>query len=220
MKETVKILITEFVTHDVKRFVVERPEGYRFVPGQATEVSINLPGYENEKRPFTFTSLDEDPVLEFIIKAYRDHEGVTKKLHELSPGDELIIRSAWGTIDYKGPGVFIAGGSGITPFIAILRRLQKDGLVASSSLIFANKTAGDVILQQEFQDMLGENLILTLDEKTPGYEHGFVDSDFLKKHVQDFSQNFYLCGPPKMVKSLKANLKQLGAKAESVVFEE
>lgn len=43
MKHTVKILMTEFVTHDVKRLIVERPAGYDFTPGQATEVSINLP---------------------------------------------------------------------------------------------------------------------------------------------------------------------------------
>ena len=127
MSETVRILMTEFVTHDVKRFIVERPEGYDFLPGQATEMSINIPGYEEEKRPFTFTSLTEDLVLEFTIKGY-PRDGVTQKLHELHPGNELIRRDVWGTIDFKHPGVFIAGGAGITPFIAILRRLRAEML--------------------------------------------------------------------------------------------
>jgi len=39
----VKILKTEQVTHDVRRFQVEKPAGYKFIPGQATEVSVNLP---------------------------------------------------------------------------------------------------------------------------------------------------------------------------------
>jgi ferredoxin-NADP reductase len=39
----VKILNIDKVTHNVKRFQVEKPAGYLFVPGQATEVSINIP---------------------------------------------------------------------------------------------------------------------------------------------------------------------------------
>ncbi|MEO8414268.1 MAG: flavodoxin reductase, partial [Ginsengibacter sp.] len=77
-----------------------------------------------EKRPFTFTSLNENPYLEFTIKRYEDHHGITDKMHQLMPGDELIISDVWGAIEYKGPGYFIAGGAGITPFISILRQLH------------------------------------------------------------------------------------------------
>ncbi|MDO8460153.1 MAG: hypothetical protein Q7S74_03520 [Nanoarchaeota archaeon] len=37
----VKILRKEWVTHDVVRLGVEKPQGYKFIPGQATEVSVN-----------------------------------------------------------------------------------------------------------------------------------------------------------------------------------
>ena len=69
----VKILSVEFITHDVKRFTVEKPKNYSFTPGQATEVSLNKPGLKDEKRPFTFTGLNDDPNLEFTIKIYSDH---------------------------------------------------------------------------------------------------------------------------------------------------
>jgi NAD(P)H-flavin reductase len=67
---TIKILETEFVTHDVKRFRVEKPDGYEFKPGQATEVTIK--GMEDKvgKGPFTFTSLNEQRDLEFTITIY------------------------------------------------------------------------------------------------------------------------------------------------------
>jgi len=65
----VKILGIKQVTHDVKCFRIEKPEGYSFVPGQATEVSINIEGWKDEKRPFTFTCLNEHPYLEFTINA-------------------------------------------------------------------------------------------------------------------------------------------------------
>ena len=220
MAETVKILMTEFVTHDVKSFLVERPAGYEFAPGQATEVSINLPGYEKKKRPFTFTSLAEDLVLGFTIKAYPEHEGVTKKLHELKPGDELIVRDVWGAITYTGPGVFLAGGAGITPFLAILRRLRQDGKLAGNRLIFSNKTARDVILEGELREMLGDDLLLTLTRaEAPGYLTGRIDRPLLTEHVKDFSQPFYVCGPDPFVADVTAALKDLGAEADSIVIE-
>lgn len=37
----VKVLATEFLTHNVKRFVVEKPAGYSYLPDQATDVAIN-----------------------------------------------------------------------------------------------------------------------------------------------------------------------------------
>src|SRR5438552_3015611 len=102
MRHIVKIQEIKQVTHNVRCFRYDKPDGYTFVPGQATEVSINKPGWEKEKRPFTFTCLNEDPYLEFTIKRYADHDGVTNQLHQLSAGDELIIRDVWGAIEYKG----------------------------------------------------------------------------------------------------------------------
>jgi len=224
----VKILMTEFVTHDVKRFILEKPSGFGFIPGQATDIAINKPGWVDKKHSFTFTSLNDDLVLEFTIKGYKldlypNHTGVTQKLHQLIPGDELLIDEPWGTIHYKGTGIFVAGGAGITPFIAILRQLKKDGKIDGHKLLFSNKEVKDVILENEFRDMFGnpDELVLTLTrEKHDGYEFGRIDKVFLQKHVKDFSENFYICGPRKMVDELKIILKDLGAKTESVVFEE
>ena len=57
MEKITRILDITPVTHDVNRFRLEKPEGYRFNPGQATEVSINKPKWKEEKRPFTFTNV-------------------------------------------------------------------------------------------------------------------------------------------------------------------
>lgn len=222
----VKILFTEFVTHDVKRYIVEKPAGYEFTPGQATDVAINKPKFKDKKHPFTFTSLNSDLVLEFIIKSYPqkdypNHSGVTEKLATLVSGDELLIDDPWGTIAYKGPGVFIAGGVGITPFIAILRYLRNKNKLRGNKLFFSNKSKKDIILEKEFLQMFApKNLVLTLTrEKLPGYEHGKIDKMFLKKRIKNFSQNFYLCGPKQMVGDLAKILSSLGAQTASIVFE-
>ena len=215
-----KILMTEFATHDVKRFVLEKAEGIDYEPGQATEISIDKDKWRDEKRPFTFTSLKSDEVIQFIIKRYDEHNGVTKELHKLKPGDHLILSESFGAIQYDGKGVFIAGGAGITPFIAILRDLYEKGEIEGNTLIFSNKTSKDIILEKEFKEMLGNNLILTLtDEVNNNYYNQRISKDFLKDHIKNFNQKFYVCGPPKFIKDVKQIVGELGADTEDVIIE-
>lgn len=217
----VKILAAEFVTHNVRRFTLEKPEGYKFEPGQATELSINKPDWKNERRPFTFTCLNEWPHLEFTIKIYTDHNGVTNELGKLQPGDEVILHDVWGTIHYKGPGTFIAGGAGVTPFIAILRHLHKTNQLDNSQLIFSNRTEKDIILRDEFSAMLGSRFINTLtQEKTKQYDNRKIDAAYLQEVVKDFDQYFYICGPDAMVDGLEATLIGLGVPKDKVVREQ
>jgi len=216
----VKILAIQPVTHDVKSFRLEKPADYKFIPGQATEIAINKAGWENERRPFTFTSLNHEPTLQFTIKRYADHNGVTNQLHQLVVGDELILHDVWGAIEYKGPGYFIAGGAGITPFIAILRQLHQDNQLGGNTLFFSNKTAADIIYEEELTGMLGMNLHNILSrEQNKKYENGIINSDYLRSHITDFSKHFYVCGPDKMIADINAALEKLGAKPDLVVFE-
>jgi len=155
------------------QIVTKKPEEYNFTPGQATEVSINKPNWKEKKNPFTFTCLPEDDFLEFSIKIYPEHKGVTNELLKLKKDDELILHEAFGAISYKGEGVFIAGGSGVTPFIAIFRNLHKKNGISNNKLIFANKMKADILLEHEFTDLLGKNFINILsDEKAEGYANG------------------------------------------------
>ena len=220
MKHIVKIIHIHPVTHDVKCFRLEKPGGYEFLPGHATDVSINKPGMEEEIRPFTFTALTRQPYLEFTIKRYPDHHGVTDKLHQLTVGDELIIGDSWGAIDYKGPGYFIAGGAGITPFIAILRTLFDENRMQDNKLFFSNKTAEDIIYKEELLKMLGQNVVFVLTrEKNASYKYGRMDEKFIKEQIPDLSRHFYVCGPDPMVSELVSVIQNAGASPDALVFE-
>jgi ferredoxin-NADP reductase len=218
-----RLLMSEFETHDVKRLIVEKPEGYSFTPGQATDVSVNKPGWEGKFRPFTFTSRNEDHVIEFIIKIYPEHNGVTKEISNLRPGDGILLKEPFGTINYRGRGVFIAGGAGITPFIAIFRDLRERGEVPGNMLIYSNKESRDVILEKEIREMFSDNpedLVFTLTrEEKERFESSRVNEDFLRERIKDFSRNFYICGPPAFTEDLKKTLEGLGANVDSIVFE-
>ena len=220
MPVSVAILKTEMVTHNVRHYRVEKPKNFHFGPGQATEVSIDKDGWRDEKRPFTFTSLQNDDTLEFTIKSYRDHPGVTNALWGLEAGDRLLLRDVWGTIQYRGVGTFIAGGAGVTPFIAILRHLHAKGGLAGNRLIVSNQTEKDIILRDEFEAMAGLETLWTVtnDPKSPLLQER-IDADFLRSHVGAFDGRFYLCGPDGMVSQLRGTLEELGADVGSVTWE-
>lgn len=224
MAYTVQIKNIEQVTHDVRRIALQKPDGYEFKPGQATEIAIDKEGWRDEKRPFTFTSLNEEEDLEFTIKIYPDHNGVTEQIGKLSVGDSLIIDEPWGTIQYNGEGVFLAGGAGVTPFIAIFRELHKKGELGQNTLIFSNKTEEDVILKQEFEEMLGDQFINVITDEKPAdnaiFLDGFIDQDFLKSQINDFDQPFYVCGPMPFNQAIMSHLKELGTDPDALVFEQ
>ncbi len=219
---SVKIVDIEDVTHNVRRYRLERPEGYSFQPGQATEVSLDEEGWRDKKHPFTFTALADDPFLEFTIKSYfkTGGDGVTERLYGYKPGQSLVLRDVWGTITYKGPGTFIAGGAGVTPFIAILRDLHHRRKMAGHTLIVSNRTEADIILREEFESFAGLDIIWTVtDDPASSLLHEKINEAFLKQHVGSFEQNFYICGPDNMVRQLRGTLKELGANVENVTWE-
>jgi len=219
-KQIVSIKSIKHITHDVLQIITEKPENFNYTPGQATEISVNKTGWKAEKRPFTFTSLPENDFLEFTIKIYPSHKGVTNKLLDLKADDELILHEVFGEISYKGEGVFIAGGAGVTPFICILRYLKSKNEIGDNKLIFANNTKADIMLEQEFRDMLGDNFINILTHDiVKGYEHGLITVEFLKQHISEADKNIYLCGPPPMMEAIEKQLESIPGDDKLIIKE-
>lgn len=219
--QIIKIASIGHITHDVLRIVTSKPAGFEYAPGQATEISIHKTGWEKESRPFTFTSLPANDYLEFTIKTYPDHKGVTNELLSLHQEDGLVLHDVFGSITYKGEGIFIAGGAGVTPFISIIRNLEAENKIGNNKLLFANKTKADIILEKEFSSLLGDAFINILsDEDIEGYHYGMISEDFLKKVLNNFNQYFYLCGPPPMIKAVEKQLISIGVDKDLIVKEE
>lgn len=221
MAHTLAVSKIEDITHNVRQFTFEKPEGFEFTPGQAAEVGIDKDGYRDADNPFSFTALPEWDELQFTIKIYPEHEGLTQQIGKISVGDSFIVGDPWGTIEYKGKGTFIAGGAGVTPFIAILRMLRERGELSGHRLIFANKREADIILRDEFDAMPGLEVIHVLSQDdSHGFEHGRIDKPMLERLIGSPNQHFYVCGPDPMIESVNTALKQLGAEPDALVFEE
>lgn len=219
-EHVVNVLEAHFITPDVKKFVLHKPQGYSFIPGQATDVAVNIPGWETQFRPFTFTGLNRWEHLELMVRIYKEHDGVSELLGRMNVGSELIIKEPYGAIQYKGPGVFIAGGTGITPFISIFRELHKNKQMLGSKLIYSNYSSQDVICGAELHDMLQENYINHYTrEGVIGFRDKRLNNDLLVKYISDFSQRFYVCGSQSFVTDISNLLQELGASADSLVLD-
>lgn len=220
-REHVEITSLKFLIHNVLELITTKPKDYHFEPGQATDLALDKERWKDEKRPFTFTNLPSENHLQFNIKVYPSHDGVTEQLGKLKAGDEISIGEAYGAITYKGEGTFLAGGAGITPFIAILKSLDKENKLDNNSLLFANKTEKDIFLKDMFESLLGQRYLNILsEEKTNDHLYGHIDKAFIKNNIGDLSQNFYVCGPPKMIESITENLKEMGVDSERIITED
>ena len=221
MEHRVELKKIEHINHNVVQLITDKPQDYHFTPGQATELSIDTDNWKNEKRPFTFTSLPEDNELEFTIKIYPSHDGVTEQIEKLKVGDHLLIGDAWGAIQYKGQGSFIAGGAGVTPFIAILKDLNRKGELAGNKMFFGNNKEKDIILKNNLEEWLGGELNLILSEEdTQAFDHGHIDKDYLEKNGLEKTRPVYLCGPPPMMDAVKADLYKMGLDKSNLVTED
>ncbi|MFA5575026.1 MAG: flavodoxin reductase [Brumimicrobium sp.] len=222
MSKITKIISIEYLTDDVIQLRIEKPIDLIFKLGQATEIGFRTNNQEITKSIFTIASLPTEDYLSFIIKITQSYNPFFTRLKEAKSGDEILVYESFynSGIGYKGEGIFIAGGVGISPFMPLLKKLNKENSLGKSKLIFANRTRKDIIFKDYFEEILGDNFITILsDEKHDDHHYGFVTSDFIQKANTNHLQYFYLCGPQPMLDSIESGLLKAGVLEENIVKE-
>jgi ferredoxin-NADP reductase len=158
-------------------------------------------------------------VLAFVIKSYPERDGVTARLPDLVPGDHVLIGDPWGAIADKGPGVFLAAGAGITPFIAILSARARAGTLAGCSLHFANRTEADAILRPYWDGLEDLETAYLFGDPAGDAPKQQLDAAYLDAAISDWDQRFYVCGPPKFEEQAIAHLSRRGVPESMIVAE-
>ncbi|MBU2904239.1 hypothetical protein KO529_05530 [Arenibacter algicola] len=210
-----KILEKKYLNYNVIRFWIQKPYGYTHKPGQAIELSIDKPGYELAIAPFTITNLNSDPYLELIVKINPEVNSLTYGLSVLAIGETLQITEPWDSYNYKGPGVFIVAGTGITPFLPILKELEAkdDDMLKEHVLLYGNRTREDILFYRKLKKVLGENCIHILSRsKSRNSIFGRINIDILQQYVHDLHQFFYICGPRHFETDITKQLVSMGVK--------
>lgn len=205
-------------TPGVKSFRFKTEVDVDFKAGQFFFVTIKVEGVERTKH-FSFSnSPTEKGYLEFT-KRITDSE-YSRGLERLEIGDWARLKMPYGSFvleDGIDKIVFLSGGIGITPIRSMCKYVTDVGIMKDIILLYGNNTEKDIIFREDF-DMLqktDKNISIVYALTSPDVDRekwkgrtGYVNEEMLKEEVPDFKERtFYLCGPPAMVQSLKAILK-------------
>jgi glycine betaine catabolism B len=219
-------------TATAKTFCFERADGPLppFRAGQYVNVMVNIEGVRTS-RPYSISSA---PMAERLELTLRDKTGgfvAPYLFNELKVGDVLETTGPAGHFYYEplidGEDlVFLAGGSGITPFMSMIRDTVQRQRPLRINLLYGSRTPEDVIFRRELEKLAARHsnfaFFLVISEPPQGYEglKGFLDSNLIAQLVGDAKgKTFYVCGPKAMHDFCRAALKEIGVPQRKIRHE-
>ena len=218
-------------THDTRTFCFALPEDATLdmLPGDHLYVHATI-NEKTVKRPYTPSSVPGTTgYFDLTVKRY-ENGLVSKYLHDRQVGDTVLMSGPntgghWVDRTAKRVG-FVAGGSGITPMISIIRWILANGLDVDMSLIFANKAEADIIFRDEWEANAREHanfhVYHALEQPPVGWTQGRgrITEEMLRAHLPSPGPEtaVFLCGPPLMLDALEKMLKDVGYSEQSIIF--
>jgi ferredoxin-NADP reductase len=231
----VKLRKKEDVAEGTMAFYFEKPAGFQFKPGQFANLTLpNPPETDAEGNIRTF-SIASAPSEEDLMFATRMRDTAFKRVLKTMPlGSEITLAGPFGSFtlhsDSSRPGVFLAGGIGITPFRSMILYASRSRLSHNLLLFYSNRRPEDAAFLQELQGIQKENTryrfigTMTQMEKSKlkwEGRTGFLDQQMLSENVKDLRGSiYYVAGPPGMVSAIGQALTGLGIGEDNICSEE
>jgi predicted ferric reductase len=198
--------------------------GVRFRPGQFAWLKRADAPYRLAENPFSFSSsaLDSDRVA-FTAQEVGDF---TRALRELEPGERILIDGPHGSFapgDPEAGFVLIAAGIGITPMVSLLRTMADQGDERPVTLVYGSREWEETTFRDELESLssrLDLEVVHALTKPPRGWkgERGRVDGEVLSRALSPGSvfRNHLICGPPEMVETCAAALRQMGVRSSLI----
>ncbi len=179
-------------------------------------------------RPYSISSAPGRPWLEITVREVAPGFVAPHLLEAVEPGDEMTSSGPLGhfhrepLIDGEDL-VLLAGGSGITPFMSIIRQQQELGWPLTINLLYGSRVADDVIYGDELRELARGNdrFRCTVVLSEPSQDHdgpgGMLDAELIREEVGSLEgKTYYLCGPPEMLSFCLTELHSLGIPPERI----
>ena len=199
-----------------------------FAPGQYVSVELVLDGVRTS-RPYSIASAPGAPLLELTVKEKPGGFVSPHLVHELAVGDTLYTSGPEGWFRQEpliDPAhlVFLAGGSGITPFMSMLRQRAASATPGRVTLIYGCRDEQEVIFADELRhmerDQEGLEVVIALSEPSDGAAGQLLDLELLQVVLGDAEEKlFFICGPEPMIPFCRQAVESLGAPAHRVRVE-
>eukprot|EP00163_Fabomonas_tropica_P031725 TRINITY_DN764_c0_g1_i2.p1 TRINITY_DN764_c0_g1~~TRINITY_DN764_c0_g1_i2.p1 ORF type:complete len:723 (-),score=165.56 TRINITY_DN764_c0_g1_i2:129-2297(-) len=191
--------------------------------GQYIAVRATVQGSEMIRYYSPISRPDAYGHIDLLIKVDNKGGDMSHHLTSLKPGDEVDFRGPLGGIDLSTEKVqkigMIAGGSGISPMIQIIRSVfDRQDTKTQLNLMYGAVKEDDFVYHQRLQESMKErdnfDVTFFLNEPPEGWTGGvgFINAEAIKKTMFPPGKGVkvIICGPPAMCKAMKAALKECG----------
>jgi ferredoxin-NADP reductase len=232
---TAQLTSRQDIAEGTMAFHFSKPADFQFRAGQAVDITLSNPpetDAEGNTRAFSIASAPFDSDL-MIATRMRD-TAFKRVLRKASLPLEVKIEGPSGSFilhrKAEKPGVFLAGGIGITPFLSIIRQAAHDRTAHQLYLFYGNRRPEDAAFLDMLNGIPAQNpnfhLIATMSEMEKSHrewkgEAGFIAKTILTKYLPTLQGPiFYIAGPPAMVAAMRRTLTEAGVDEDDIRTEE
>lgn len=213
----------EQVAEGTFAFYFDKPAGFSHQAGQ--NALLTLPD-GSEGHTFTIASAPHERDLMF---ATRMRDSAYKRALSAAPlGSKFKLDGPAGVMvlheDEKRPAVFLAGGIGITPFLAMARDAEARLLRHQILLFYSNRRPQDAAFLAELKHMQNRNfrMVATMTD-APDWkgEKRLISRELVAEHAKELREPvYYFAGPPGMTMAVQGMLGEMGVKEDDMRSEE
>lgn len=181
--------------------------GIAFLPGQY--VNIEVPG-SDARRAYSFSSPPNARRLSFLLRNVPGGAMSSYLSGQARPGDKMRLHGPQGSFYLRNvtrPLLFLAGGTGLAPFLSMLEQLAQDGVQRPVRLLYGVTHDCDLVKLDQLDDYrsrLGDFSYLTCvaSDASQAARKGYVTQHLDDALLHDGDVDVYLCGPPPMVEAV------------------
>lgn len=220
-----EVVATQPETARAQSLVLALPNWMGHRPGQHVDVRLTAEdGYQAQRSYSIASAPEETGRIAITVERLEEGEVSPYLVDELRVGDKLELRGPIGgyfvwEAQMGGPLLLIAGGSGIVPFMAMIRHRHSVGSTVPTRLLYSSRSFDEIIYRDELDRLAsGDSMlevIFTLTRVQPpgwtGY-HSRIDSGLLREIAWPPEQHplVFICGPTQFVETAASGLTSLG----------
>lgn len=217
-----RVVAVEQVASETVRLEVQVPQEVVFEPGQYVRIQ---PAGTDISRSYSMANVPGTDRLQFFVRLVQGG-AFSQWLAGAKAGDAVELSTPHGSFflrDEDRPRLFVAGGTGVAPFLSMLRSLAARPSSQRTTLLIGARTPGHLFALDEVQalrDQLnGLDLQIAVEQDAqPGSHHGYA-TDLIPQLGLDPATRVYLCGPPPMVEAGRRAAEAAGLKRADVLCE-
>jgi len=232
---SIELVKRETVAEATMAFHFAKPSGFQFRAGQCADLTLIHPpetDAEGDTRTFSIASPPFENELVFVTRMR--NTAFKRTLGTAAAGTRLRIGEPMGSFalhrNAAKPGVFLAGGIGITPFLSIVRQAVRDKSGHRLYLFHANRRPEDAAYLDILQAVAARDPHLRFIPTMTGMakshvtwtgETGRITREMLARHMSALSGPiYYVAGPPAMAAATRQMLVQAGVDEDDIRSEE